>query len=763
MTSPNFGTATVLGYPRIGPDRELKRSLEAYWDGRSGRDELLDTGRRLRAWTWSRLRELGLPAVPANTFSLYDHVLDTALLVDAVPDRYRELSTLDGYFAMARGTGDLAPLPMTKWFDTNYHFIVPEIGTGTPLRLAGDELAGAKPLAEVREARALGIESRPVLLGPVTFLLLAQAPAGSPAGYRPLHRLGDLLDVYAALLARLADEGVAWVQLDEPALVADRTAEDLAAVRDAYRFLGELPRRPRLFVASYFGSLGEALPVLAGAPVDALGVDLVPDRNASRPGALAELWPHRDALAGKALVAGVVCGRNIWRTDRAAALDLLRALRDGTAASEVVVGTSCPLLHVPYDADRETGLDPALRDRLAFAEQKVAEVVALAASLAVSPPLPAEPFSVPPPATPDPAGAAPDAPERSPYPVRAAAQAAHLPLPPLPVTTIGSFPQTGDLRAARAALAGGRIDEAEYERRIRAEIAHVVRLQERLGLDVLVHGEPERNDMVQYFAEHLDGFATTRYGWVQSYGSRCTRPPILYGDVRRPAPITLRWTGYAQSLTPKPVKGMLTGPVTIVAWSFAREDIPLAEVVRDVAGAIREEVRDLAAAGTAIVQVDEPALREMMPLRGAGQPAYLAWATAAYRYATGGAGDRTAIHTHLCYSDVADILAAVDALDADVTSVESARSGGRLLARAQLAGFGRGLGPGVYDIHSPRVPPVTEVAASIEAALRALPPERLWINPDCGLKTREYEQVEAALANVVAAARRARAAVLTGS
>jgi 5-methyltetrahydropteroyltriglutamate--homocysteine methyltransferase len=754
VNQDSFGAATVLGYPRIGPRRELKRALETYWDGRSGRAELLATGRQLRAATWLRLRALGLPAVPSNTFSLYDHVLDTAVLLDAVPDRYRGLSTkdgtgLDGYFAMARGTADLAPLPMTKWFDTNYHFIVPEIGAGTRFRLAGD-----KPLAEEREARALGLATRPVLLGPVTFLLLSRAEPGSPPGFQPLHRLGDLLEVYATLLAALAAQGVAWVQLDEPALSADRTPAELAAVREAYRYLGGLAQRPRLFVASYFGSLGGALPVLAGTPVEAIGVDLVPDRGATVD-PVAELWPHLDALSGTTLVAGVVSGRGVWRTDSGAALALLRALR--SRVGEVVVGTSCPLLHVPYDVEAETDLDPALRGRLAFAEQKVAEVVALATRLAA---LPDNPGFHPPrtPAVAETAEA--DVAGRAPYPVRAAAQAARLRLPSLPVTTIGSFPQTGDLRAARAARAAGRIDEEQYARRIRAEIERVIRLQERLGLDVLVHGEPERNDMVQYFAEHLDGFATTRYGWVQSYGSRCTRPPILHGDVRRRGPITVGWTRYAQSLTDRPVKGMLTGPVTIVAWSFVRDDVPLRRVVWQVAGAIRDEVRDLAAAGTAIIQVDEPALREMMPLRRAGQAGYLDWAVRAYRHATAGAGDGTAIHTHLCYSEAADILGAIDALDADVTSIESARSGARILDEPAVAQFARGLGPGVYDIHSPRVPTVAEVSGLLGAALRVLPPERLWVNPDCGLKTRTYEQVEPALRHVVAAARDVRAALV---
>jgi 5-methyltetrahydropteroyltriglutamate--homocysteine methyltransferase len=719
-----FPTSTVLGYPRIGRHRELKRALESYWAGRITVDELRAVGARLRAETWRRLDALGLDAPPSNTFSYYDGVLDTAVLLDAVPDRYR--GETDSYFAMARGTDAVAPLRMTKWFDTNYHYIVPEIGPDTSFRLAPD-----KPLSEVREAAALGIRTRPVVLGPVSFLLLSQGA--------PVDRLGEVLYAYAELLAALAAEGVAWVQLDEPALVADRTSAELAAVRTAYDGLGSLASRPALFVASYFGELGAALPVLARTPVEAVGLDLV------RGGV-----PHDlDALAGKTVVAGVVSGRDVWRTDRDRALATLRAVRD--RVGDVVVGTSCSLLHVPYDLDLDPDLDPALRERLAFADQKVAEVVELAALL----PGPAGPVAAPP--RPAVAGPPPaDYERRSPYPVRAAAQAGHLGLPRLPVTTIGSFPQTGELRAARAALATGALDEGAYERRVRAEIDRVIRLQERLDLDVLVHGEPERNDMVQYFAEHLDGFAVTRNGWVQSYGSRCTRPPILYGDVKRPEPITVRWARYAQSLTDRPVKGMLTGPVTIVAWSFVRADLPLPEVVRQVADAVHAEVRDLEAAGISIIQVDEPALRELMPLRRAAQEEYLAWAVDAYRRATAGAGDRTQIHTHLCYSDADQILAAIDALDADVTSIESARSRGRILAEPAVGRFARGLGPGVYDIHSPRVPTVAEIEELLRRAIQVLPADRVWVNPDCGLKTRAYPEVEAALTAVVEAARRLR-------
>jgi 5-methyltetrahydropteroyltriglutamate--homocysteine methyltransferase len=725
MTRP-FGPATVLGYPRIGPRRELKRALEAYWGGRLTRDELLAVGATLRADTWRRLADRGLTSLPANTFSHYDQVLDTAILVDAVPDRYRTAAghPLDVMFAMARGTGAVPPLPMTKWFDTNYHFLVPEIGPDTRFRLVAD-----KPLGEVREAAALGYPTRPVLVGPVTFLLLSRSPV---AGFAPLSRLADLLEPYRRLLELLAADGVDWVQFDEPALVHDLGTDELAAVATAYATLGGVADRPAILVAAPFGDLGAALPVLADSPVEALGLDLVRGPV-----------PDPDAVRGKVIVAGVVSGRDVWSTDLDAALTTLRAL-----PGEVVVGTSCSLLHVPYDLDAEPDLAPDLTARLAFADQKVSEVVRLADLLAAGSTVAsgARSATVPPVTPPDRPAAGP---RRPPYPERAAAQAAALGLPALPLTTIGSFPQTGQLRAARARAAAGDIDIDEYDKVIEAEIEAVIRLQERLGLDVLVHGEPERNDMVQYFAEHLDGFAVTRHGWVQSYGSRCTRPPILHGDVSRPAPITVRWAGYAQSLTTRPVKGMLTGPVTIVAWSFVRRDLPLWTLVDQVATAMRGEVLDLEAAGIGIIQVDEPALRELLPLRRAQQDEYLSWAVAAYRKTTTPRHAATQIHTHVCYSDAGSVLAAIDAMDADVTTIECARSGGGLLDQPALAGFSRGLGPGMYDIHAPRVPTVEEIRPALRRALAVLPADRLWVNPDCGLKTRTYEEVAAALGNLV--------------
>jgi 5-methyltetrahydropteroyltriglutamate--homocysteine methyltransferase len=718
----DLGPSTVLGYPRIGPRRELKRALEDHWAGRTSRADLGATARAIRRRTWRTMAGKGLGSMPSHTFSLYDHVLDAAVMLDAIPRRF--LDADDPYFAMARGDGRHAPLRMTKWFDTNYHYIVPEIGPDTPIAATGSQAAD-----EYREALGLGYDTRPVLLGPVTFLLLADAAPDSPHGFRPVDRLDNILDAYEHILAGLHIAGAKWVQLDEPALVAERTDAELGRAVTAYERLAASSDRPRILAATYFG---DAPTGLARTGIEALAVDLV--RGAA---------PNPVAVEDVRLVAGVVSGRDVWRTDPDAALAVLARYGDDT-----VVSASCPLLHVPHDLDLETDLDPHLRDRLAFADQKLDELVWIARRRA------AGDAGRPAPAPASGTTSRRDG-RRSPYPQRAAAQAA-LGLPALPVTTIGSFPQTGELRAARAALAAGTLTEEAYDDRIRAEIDRVVRLQERLGLDVLVHGEPERNDMVEYFAQHLDGFATTRHGWVQSYGSRCTRPPILHGDVHRRGPVTTRWATYAQRQTTKPVKGMLTGPVTIVAWSFVRRDIPLAEVTGQVADAIREEVRDLELQGIRIIQVDEPALRELLPLKAERRDEYLQWAVGAYRHATAGAADGTQIHTHLCYSDAAEVLDAIDALDADVTTIESARSGGRILGEPAMTRFARGIGPGVYDIHSPRVPGIDEVEDRIREAAERVGTNRLWVNPDCGLKTRAYAEVEAALANLVEAAARAR-------
>jgi 5-methyltetrahydropteroyltriglutamate--homocysteine methyltransferase len=738
--------ATVLGYPRIGGHRELKKVTEAFWAGRTSADELADAAAALRRGTWETLRDAGLLLIPSNTFSLYDHVLDTAVLFGAVPERFAGLSGPSGlgrYFAMARGADGIQPLELTKWFDTNYHYLVPELGPGTTLRLAGD-----KPLREYSEARSLGIETRPVLLGPLSFLLLSKP---TEPGFSPLDLLDPLIDAYAQLLGDLDAAGAEWVQLDEPVLASDRTEPELEALRHAYRRLGTLTRRPALMAATYFGEIGDALPVLAASPVEAVGLDFV-----AGPGSR-EALARTGGLGGKILVAGVVDGRNVWRTDLPAALSTCASLLG--LADQLIVAASCSLLHVPLDLRAETSLPPELAGRLAFARQKIDEVVTLSRALSDGrDAIGAELASAPAPQVNTRVRARLDAlgsgAARGAYAVRRVAQADGLPL--LPTTTIGSFPQTEAIRKARADHKAGRITTDAYTAAMRAEIDRVIALQEDIGLDVLVHGEPERNDMVQYFAEQLDGFAATENGWVQSYGTRYVRPPILHGDVHRPEPITLGWATYAQSRTRRPVKGMLTGPVTMLAWSFVRADQPLGDTARQVALALRDEIRDLEAAGICIIQVDEPALRELLPLRRADRKAYLDWAVDAFRLATSGVSDSTQIHTHMCYSEFGEIIGAIGDLDADVTSVEAARSRMEFLGDLRAAGFERGIGPGVWDIHSPRVPTVAEMTDALSRALKVVEADRLWVNPDCGLKTRGYAETEPALRNLVAAARQLR-------
>ncbi|RSS79432.1 5-methyltetrahydropteroyltriglutamate--homocysteine S-methyltransferase [Streptomyces sp. WAC06614] len=762
-------TATVHGYPRQGADRELKKAIEGYWKGRTDAATLHATAAELRRTAWLQLAGAGLTEVPTGHFSYYDHVLDTSVMLGAVPPRHRAAvaaDPLDGYFAMARGTQDVAPLEMTKWFDTNYHYLVPELGPDT--RFSADP---ARQLAELAEARALGLTARPVLLGPVTYLLLAKPAPGVPAGFAPLTLLDRLLPVYAEILTALHAAGAEWVQLDEPALVQDRTPAELNAAARAYRELGAHPGRPRLLVASYFDRLGEALPVLAAAPVEGLALDFT-GRAAANLGDLAAAG----GLPGKRLVAGVVDGRNVWVNDLQQSLTTLGTLLG--LADRVDVSSSCSLLHVPLDVAAERDLDPQVARWLSFARQKTTEIAVLARGLArgtdtIAAELAANRAALATRAgsalTHDPAVRAraaavtpADTRRALPYPDRAEAQRARLGLPLLPTTTIGSFPQTGDLRTARADLRAGRTDTGAYEERIAAEIREVIAFQEKTGLDVLVHGEPERNDMVQYFAEQLTGYLATRHGWVQSYGTRYVRPPILAGDISRPGPMTVRWTSYAQSLTSRPVKGMLTGPVTMLAWSFVRDDQPLAETARQVALALRDEVADLEAAGTAVIQVDEPALRETLPLRSADHAGYLAWATEAFRLTTAGVRPDTQIHTHMCYAEFGDVLPAIDDLDADVISLEAARSHMQVAGELAGAGYPREVGPGVYDIHSPRVPDPEEAADLLRTGLAAIPPERLWVNPDCGLKTRGWPETRTALEHMVAAARTVRAELAGG-
>ncbi|MFF2246878.1 5-methyltetrahydropteroyltriglutamate--homocysteine S-methyltransferase [Arthrobacter sp. NPDC058130] len=772
LTTP-FPSASILGYPRIGRRRELKKAVEAYWAGKIDAAALDAAAKEIQLGTAKRLQGLGLreaAAVP-GTFSYYDQVLDAAAHLGAVPARFGNLLNaegqldIDGYFTLARGNKDQQPLEMTKWFDTNYHYLVPEIGPETNFALTSSRI-----VEEFEYALANGVETRPYIVGPVTFLLLSKASDDAPAGFSPLSRLEDILPVYTALLEKLAAAGASWVQLDEPALVVDQdtpAVEIQAAVARSYEALAAAAQRPQLFVSTPYGALNGQLGTLAATGIDALHLDVFKGEVPSA-AALA-------ALGNKTLVAGVVDGHNIWRNDLAASAAKIAELKKSVAT--LAISTSTSTQHVPHDVEEEVQLSEQLRSWLAFADQKAVEVVTLAGLLtdaaAVQPAIDeatrviasrAEAEGVRRGEVRARTAALTDADfNRSAYAVREAAQEKALHLPPLPTTTIGSFPQTSEIRTARARANRGDLTTEQYEQLMKDEIKRVVDLQEELGFDVLVHGEPERNDMVQYFAENLEGFDVTVHGWVQSYGSRCTRPSILWGDVTRSAPITVEWAKYAQSLTNKPMKGMLTGPVTILAWSFVRDDQPLGETANQVALALRDEIADLEAAGIKVIQVDEPALRELLPLRKADQAAYLDWSVKSFRLSTAGAADATQVHTHLCYSEFGAIIDAIDGLDADVTSIEAARSRMEVVHDLESHGFGRGVGPGVYDIHSPRVPGEQEVTELLSTAVKHVPSRQLWVNPDCGLKTRGYAETEESLRNLVTATKTVRAELLEGA
>lgn len=767
-----FPTATILAYPRIGRQRQLKRALEAYWAGRSSETELLEAASKLRQENLARLVELGLGASDASLAdapSFYDQVLDATVLLGAIPPRFAGREGLDLYFALARGDEKVGPEEMTKWFDTNYHYLVPEIGPDTPLRFADDAVT-----RKFVQARQWGYVTRPVLVGPLTYLALAKADPATP-DFDPLSRLDEAVAAYEQALASLHEAGAPWVQLDEPALTSDNLSRPRAELAElavgVYERLAKATNRPQILVTTPYGDASQAVGALAKTGVEAIHVDT-----------LRGSLPKDADLSGVTLVVGAVDGRYIWRADLAALRQTLTAAQ-ALGAAKVTVATSNSLQHVPHDTALETWDDPTLNENLhawlAFADQKVQEVVTLARGLdegweaidgevaeatRVLEQRAAAPGVVRPEVRSRTAALTDADRAREPYLEREAAQAQRLHLPPLPTTTIGSFPQTTEIRKARAANARGELSDADYQERMREEIAAVIKLQEELGLDVLVHGEAERNDMVQYFAELLDGFAATRNGWVQSYGSRCTRPSVLFGDVKRSGEglrgeaVTVPWISYAQSLTDRPVKGMLTGPVTILAWSFVRDDQPREETANQVALALADEIADLEEAGIRIIQVDEPALRELLPLRRDEQPAYLKWSVNAFRLATSAVEDKTQVHTHLCYSEFNEIIDSINALNADVTSIEAARSHMELLADIPES-YVSGLGPGVWDIHSPRVPSQSEVEELIRAAIGYGTISDLWVNPDCGLKTRDYEETKKTLENVVSAAKKVRASL----
>jgi 5-methyltetrahydropteroyltriglutamate--homocysteine methyltransferase len=767
--------SSVSGFPRIGPRRELKFATEGYWKGKTSAAELNQVGADLRSRNWALMRDAGVDLIPSGDFSFYDQVLDTIAMVGAVPVRYGHAGgevDLDTCFAMARGRQtagqDVVAMEMTKWFNTNYHYIVPELAPDTEFRLSSD-----KPVAHYLEAREQGIQTVPVLVGPVTFLLLSKPAPEVDDSFDPMTLLPKLLAVYEQVLARLGAEGAEWVQLDEPAFVQDRTAADLDALKTAYEQLSKVAGRPKIVVKTYFDHAGEAYPVLRDLEIEGVGLDFVAGPDNER------LIAEHGGLGDKTLFAGVVNGRNIWKADFAQTLELLDRLK-GSAAG-IAVATSSSLQHVPVDLDLETELDPEIAGWLAFAVQKVTELVTVTKAFTDGPEAVAAELEANRAAL---EGRRNSTRSKNPgvrnrlegltdrhyarsssYSDRIVTQQAELNLPLFPTTTIGSYPQTDEIRRARAQLRKGAITQEQYVEEMKHEVERVIRFQENLDIDVLVHGEPERNDMVQYFAEQMDGYLFTTNGWVQSYGSRYVRPPIIYGDVHRPHPMTVEWATYAQSLTDRPVKGMLTGPVTMLVWSFVRDDQPWSDTCTQLALAIRDEVNDLEAAGFKVIQVDEAALREGMPLRSERAKDYLDWAVRCFRLTTSGVSDRTNIQMHMCYSEFGDIIDAIDNLDADVALIEAARSNMELLEDFARAGYMRAVGPGVYDIHSPRVPSVDEMAEKLRVAAAKLERRWIWVNPDCGLKTRAWAETEPSLKNMVQAAAQVRKefAALEGS
>ncbi|MFG0807290.1 5-methyltetrahydropteroyltriglutamate--homocysteine S-methyltransferase [Pseudomonas fluvialis] len=753
-----------LGFPRIGRDRELKKALEAYWKGELDEAALRAVGQRLRAEHWQLQKEAGIQLLPVGDFAWYDQVLGHSLMFGVIPERFRPHSgrpTLDTLFGMARGVsqggccGATHAQELTKWFDSNYHYLVPEFSAEQSFALSWEQL-----FEEVAEGRALGHALKPVLIGPLTYLWLGKCKG--PA-FDKLDLLERLLPVYGEILQRLAAQGIEWMQIDEPILALDLPQDWKTAFERAYNLLQKEPGRK--LIATYFAGLEDNLGLAAGLPVDGLHIDLV--RAPEQFPAILDRLP-----AYKVLSLGVVDGRNVWRSDLHAALAILQEAHE-RLGERLWVAPSCSLLHCPVDLAREDRLDGELKGWLAFAVQKCREVAVLAQALGepqavevqaalaesrqvqesrrASPRIhkPAVQARVA-------AVTAQHCQRQSPFAERSARQRARLNLPLFPTTSIGSFPQTSAIRLARQAFKAGKLSAAEYREAMYSEIRHAVQVQERLGLDVLVHGEAERNDMVEYFAEQLDGYAFTRFGWVQSYGSRCVKPAIIYGDLSRPQPMTVDWISYAQRCTDKPMKGMLTGPVTMLMWSFPRDDMSREEQARQLALAIRDEVVDLEAAGIGVIQIDEAAFREGLPLRRAGWSHYLAWASEAFRLCASAVRDETQIHTHMCYSEFNDVIEAIAAMDADVITIETSRSDMELLDAFERFEYPNEIGPGVYDIHSPRVPDSGEMLKLLRKAARRIAVERLWVNPDCGLKTRGWAESEAALANMVAAARQLR-------
>ncbi|KAL5187223.1 5-methyltetrahydropteroyltriglutamate--homocysteine methyltransferase [Glycine soja] len=760
----------IVGYPRMGPKRELKFALESFWEGKSSADDLQKVAADLRASIWKQMTDAGIKYIPSNTFSYYDQMLDTTAMLGAVPPRYGlnngEIE-FDTYFSMARGNASVPAMEMTKWFDTNYHFIVPELGPDVNFTYASH-----KAVNEYKEAKALGVDTVPVLIGPVSYLVLSKPAKGVDKSFCLLSLLPKVLAIYKEVVADLKEAGASWVQFDEPIFVLDLDSQTLQAFSTAYAELESTLSGLNVLIETYFADItAEAYQTLTALNgVTAFGFDLV--RGTKTLDLIKGGFP-----SGKYLFAGVVDGRNIWANNLAASLDTLNSLEGIVGKDKLVVSTSCSLLHTAVDLVNETKLDNEIKSWLAFAAQKIVEVNALAKALSgqkdeaffssnaaaqasrkSSPRVTNE-------AVQKAAAALKGSDHRRATNVSARldAQQKKFNLPILPTTTIGSFPQTVELRRVRREYKANKISEEEYVSSIKEEIRKVVELQENLDIDVLVHGEPERNDMVEYFGEQLSGFAFTVNGWVQSYGSRCVKPPIIYGDVSRPKPMTVFWSSTAQSMTKRPMKGMLTGPVTILNWSFVRNDQPRSETTYQIALAIKDEVEDLEKAGITVIQIDEAALREGLPLRKSEQANYLDWAVHSFRITNIGVQDTTQIHTHMCYSNFNDIIHSIIDMDADVITIENSRSDEKLLSVFRDGvKYGAGIGPGVYDIHSPRIPPTDEIADRINKMLAVLEKNILWVNPDCGLKTRKYPEVNPALTNMVAATKLIRNQLASG-
>ncbi|QQG36536.1 MAG: 5-methyltetrahydropteroyltriglutamate--homocysteine S-methyltransferase [Micavibrio aeruginosavorus] len=751
-------TTSSLGFPRVGVQRELKKTIEAYWKGAASEADLQDTARTLRLRHWTMQKEAGITHIPSNDFSFYDHVLDTCALLGTVPPRYNwRGGNIDSqtYFAMARGNAQVTAMDMSKWFDTNYHYIVPELQKGQTFTLSSN-----KPFDEYQEAKAAGIETRPVLVGPMTFLIIAKKTADFTDCRCTL--VPGIVAVYIEALKKLQSLGARFVQIDEPALVLDLEDRYKDAYKTAYKMIRAAVPDLNIIITTYFDGLRDNTDLAVSLPVNGLHIDLkrAPDQ-------LESVLPKLPA--DKILSLGLIDGRNIWKNDLRASLDVAEKAVKALGKDRVIVSTSCSLLHTPNDLDQETTLDPQIKSWMAFARQKLAEVATIAKGLNEGRGAIAEALKASDAVAQDrktsarihnqavqaaikaitPAMAS----RQSPFPVRRIKQQAALKLPTFPTTSIGSFPQTENIRKARADFKKGSIETAAYETAMKKEIEHVVRFQEKIDMDVLVHGEAERNDMVEYFGEQLEGFTFTRNGWVQSYGSRCVKPPVIFGDVSRPAPMTVKWSSYAQSLTAKPMKGMLTGPITILQWSFVRDDQPRSQTARQIALAIRDEVSDLEKAGIRVIQIDEPAIREGLPLRRADWKTYLAWAVEAFKLSSCSVKDETQIHTHMCYSEFNDIIDSVGAMDADVISIETSRSQMELLNAFVSYKYPNEIGPGVWDIHSPRVPSAEEMTGLLEKAEKVIPSDQLWVNPDCGLKTRGWAEVEPSLTNLVKAAK----------